>query len=179
MEVRIKYQLLSKATISSISYNSVYGVLGLAADGNDTATFFSPSGTNDLRLSPRLSAESRPPSSGCISWSPNGKLVAVANTKVQLWVFDGVKMAPLRVINQGYIQIKNIVWSQDSRHYLCYGLTPKDTPLAINIRNVQTNELRQIQTSDIAVLANFDPFGKYIMVLLMKNCLDLYDAHTL
>lgn len=71
------------------------------------------------------------------------------------------------------------MWSQDSQLYLCYGITPKDTPLSLNIRNIETQHLKQIYTSDMVILANFDPFGKYIVVLLLGNALELYDAHTL
>lgn len=46
MEVRANYQLLSKATISSISYNPQYDLLALIADGNDTVTFFSLSSSH-------------------------------------------------------------------------------------------------------------------------------------
>lgn len=41
MEVRIKYELVSRSTISSISFNHQFGVLSVVADGNDTAAFFS------------------------------------------------------------------------------------------------------------------------------------------
>lgn len=41
MEVRVKYEVISKATISSISYNHQCDLLALVAEGNDTASFFS------------------------------------------------------------------------------------------------------------------------------------------
>lgn len=99
MEVRIKYELASKATISNISYNPVFGVLAVIADGNDTVTFFSLSSMTEMKLMPRMNGESRPPSSGTVSWSPNGKIIAVANTKVELWAFDGQRLAPIKAIN--------------------------------------------------------------------------------
>jgi hypothetical protein len=52
----------------------------MVADGNDTASFFSLS--PELSLMPRFSGESKPPSSGNITWSPNGLYVIVANVKV-------------------------------------------------------------------------------------------------
>lgn len=52
MEVRVRYEVVSRATISCISYNHQYDLLGLVADGNDTASFFSPQ--PDLSLIPRF-----------------------------------------------------------------------------------------------------------------------------
>lgn len=40
MEVTIKYQVINKSTISSMSYNQHYNILATVADGNDTATFY-------------------------------------------------------------------------------------------------------------------------------------------
>lgn len=40
MEVTIKYQVINKSTISSMSYNHHYNILATVADGNDTATFY-------------------------------------------------------------------------------------------------------------------------------------------
>jgi hypothetical protein len=40
MEVRLKYELISKATISCISYNTQYNILATVAHGNDTAKFY-------------------------------------------------------------------------------------------------------------------------------------------
>ncbi len=48
MEVRVKYELLSKATISSIAYNPQCNLLAAVADGIDTALFFTPTGQLDL-----------------------------------------------------------------------------------------------------------------------------------
>ncbi len=62
---------------------------------------------------------------------------------------------------------------------MCYGINPKDSPLSVNVRNLETNELKQIITQDTPILVNFDPFGKYIAVLMLKNNIDLYDASTL
>jgi len=42
MEVRLKYEIVSKATISSISYCQHFNLLAAVADGNDTASFFVP-----------------------------------------------------------------------------------------------------------------------------------------
>lgn len=81
MEVRVKYQVISRATISSISYSHQCGILTVVADGNDTASFFSAS-LPDMNLITRFQGESKPPSLGCISWSPNGLMIAVANVKV-------------------------------------------------------------------------------------------------
>lgn len=81
MEVRLKYEVVSRATISGMSYNHQCGILTVVADGNDTASFFSPSAP-DMNLIPRFQGESKPPSLGCISWSPNGVMIAVANIKV-------------------------------------------------------------------------------------------------
>jgi hypothetical protein len=50
MEVRVKNEIVSKASISSISYNQHYNLLAVVADGNDTASFFVP--TADLSLKP-------------------------------------------------------------------------------------------------------------------------------
>lgn len=80
MEVSVRYHLVSKSTISALSLNPQLPLLALTAFGSDTATFFTPS--FDSTLVPRFVGESRPPSSACISWSPNGKLVAVAGVKV-------------------------------------------------------------------------------------------------
>ena len=54
MEVRVKYELVSRSTISSISYNQQFGILSVVADGNDTAAFFSVE-TNELALANRFS----------------------------------------------------------------------------------------------------------------------------
>lgn len=80
MEVTAKYELLSKATISSISYNSHHGILALIADGNDTVAFFSLSPHS--HFTPILTTDTRPPSARSVSWSPNGRFIAVVNIKV-------------------------------------------------------------------------------------------------
>ena len=53
MEVRVRYELVSRSTISTISYNHQFGILALVADGNDTASFFTLGA--DLSLIPRFS----------------------------------------------------------------------------------------------------------------------------
>jgi WD40 repeat protein len=98
---------------------------------------------------------------------------------VDLWRFEEERMAPLRIINEGFIEIKRVTWAQDSQCYLCYGINPKDTPLSVNIRHIESNTLRQILTQETPVLADFDPFGKYIAVLGVSNVLELYDTRTL
>lgn len=88
-------------------------------------------------------------------------------------------MAPLAVIHEGYIEIKNLIWSPDSQNYICHGVNPKDMPLAVNIRRLENLEVRQIFTEETAVMANFDPFGKYVVVLLLSNTLEVFDVRTL
>jgi|688.fasta_scaffold396045_2 hypothetical protein len=52
MEVRVKYQVISKATISSLSFNHKFNLIGAVADGSDTATFYTIG--PDLSLYPRF-----------------------------------------------------------------------------------------------------------------------------
>lgn len=44
-------------------------------------------------------------------------------------------------------------------------------PIYVAIRNIHSDALRQIYVKDVPVLANFDPFGKYIMIMSNKNVL--------
>lgn len=60
MEVRVKYEIVSKSTLSFISYNHHFSILALVANGNDTATFFSVA--RELALTPKFQMESRPSS---------------------------------------------------------------------------------------------------------------------
>jgi hypothetical protein len=52
MEVRVKYQVISKATITNLSFNHKFNLIGVVADGSDTATFYTIS--PDLSLYPRF-----------------------------------------------------------------------------------------------------------------------------
>jgi WD40 repeat protein len=102
MEVRIKYEIASRSTISSISFNSVYNILAVTADGNDTTNFFTVD-SSTLKLVPKFNGESKPPASGCVSWSPNGHYIIVANLKVEIWKFDGNRLTPIRIVNEGFV----------------------------------------------------------------------------
>ena len=46
MEVTLKYELINRHTINSISYNSRYNILGITGNGNDTASFFAVEGVH-------------------------------------------------------------------------------------------------------------------------------------
>ena len=46
MEVTLKYELINRHTINSISYNGRYNILGITGNGNDTASFFAVEGVH-------------------------------------------------------------------------------------------------------------------------------------
>jgi len=56
--------------------------------------------------------------------------------KVEIWKFDGNRLSPVRIVNEGFVEIKNISWSHDSQNYLCYGINHKDAALSVTIRNI-------------------------------------------
>lgn len=123
MEVFARYQLLSKCTITAMSFNPNHSLLALTADGNDTATFFMPGA--DLSLIPKFVNESRPSSLACIAWSPNGRYIGVAGSKIEVWKFENMKLSPIGTFQEGFVEIKNLVWAPDSKSYLCNGINSK------------------------------------------------------
>lgn len=69
-----------------------------------------------------------------LSWSPDGIYLALGSNHLEIWKFDGKKIAPLRNFSDDFIDIKIISWSPDFQNLAYGGLSKKNT---IKIRSLE------------------------------------------
>jgi hypothetical protein len=108
-----------------------------------------------------------------IAWSADGKFLALGLNNIELWSFHKKKLSPLKNYTEDFIDIKIIAWSPDSTSYCCGGLNKKNS---IKIRNVENGTCKEIILSLAVSSISYDPFGKYLLILLRNNVLNVYNS---
>lgn len=74
------------------------------------------------------------------------------------------------------MDIKVIEWSPDSVWVAYGGLSKKNT---VKIKNIQSGVTQEIFIPVVVCSISYDPFGKYLLLLLRNNILYLYNANSL
>ena len=111
-----------------------------------------------------------------IAWSKDGNCLALGSNNLELWRFDGRKMTPVKSYSEDFVDIKIVVWSPDSQSIAYGGLSKKNT---IKIKNIQLGATRDLPIPLAVSGISFDPFGKYLVILLRNNVISVYNTSNL
>ena len=74
------------------------------------------------------------------------------------------------------MDVKIISWSPDSSQVAYGGLSRKNT---IKIKNIETGATRDLPIPLAVCGISFDPFGKYLILLLRSNIVYVYNSNNL
>lgn len=173
MDLKVKSHILSKYFISKIALNHPHNILAVLVDSADTLSFFhlAPSPT------PIFQGMSKPSGKkNCLAWSNDGTYLALGSNNLELWKFDGKKMVPIKNYSEDFLDVKIVAWSPDSQSIAYGGLSMKNS---IKIKNIQTGATKDILISLAVCGISFDPFGKYLLILLRNNFLYVYNSANL
>jgi WD40 repeat protein len=139
MEVIVKNIQISKTHISKMAYNNLNNILACNIDGNDTVLFFALD-SQTMTFIELFKGMSKPPGSKIsMSWSPDGKYLALAAGNIEIWEFKDGRIKPVKTFQEDFIEIKIIEWSVDSQCYACGGISRTNT---IKVRNIETGKMR-------------------------------------
>ena len=75
-------------------------------------------------------------------------------------------MAPVKSYSEDFVDVKIVAWSPDSQSIAYGGLSKKNT---IKIKNIQVGGTRDLSIPLTVSGISFDPFGKYLVILLRSN----------
>ena len=138
MDLKIKNHILSKKFISKFAYNHNQSILACIVDSADTIAFFHLN-KEEKSLIQIFAGTSKPSGKkSSIAWSHDGKYLALGSHNLQLWFFDGLKMAPKKVFPEDFIELKLLAWSPGSTMIAYGGLSKKSTIKIKNIENGST-----------------------------------------
>lgn len=85
-------------------------------------------------------------------------------------------MVPVRTFAEEFVDIKMIAWSPDSLWIAYGGLSKKNT---VKIKNIQSGATQEISIPLVVCSISYDPFGKYLLLLLRNNILYVYNSTSL
>lgn len=173
MDLKVKSHTLSKYFISKIALNTPHNILAVLVDSADTLSFFhlSPEPT------PIFQGMSKPSGKkNCLAWSNDGTYLALGSNNLELWKFDGKKMVPIKNYSEDFLDVKIVAWSPDSLSVAYGGLSIKN---AIKIKNIQSGSTKDLPITHAVCSISFDPFGKYLLLLLRNNFVSVYNSTNL
>lgn len=108
MEVIVKNSQLSKTYISKMAYNHVNNILACNIDGNDTVLFFALD-KDTMSFQELFKGMSKPPGSKIsMTWSPDGRYLALGAHNVELWEYKEGRLKPVRSFQEDFVEIKII-----------------------------------------------------------------------
>ena len=175
MNLKVKSELLSKYFITKFALNLKYNILVIFVDNTKTTTFFHlPPQQPPLEI---FQGQSKPTGKkSSLAWNHDGTFLALGSNSLELWKFDGKKMIAAKNYQEDFIDIKIVAWSPDC-HTIAYGgISKKNT---IKIKNISTGSTRDLVIPLTVCGISFDPFGKYLIVLLRNNVVIAYNSNDL
>jgi WD40 repeat protein len=172
MDLKAQSHILGRHFVTKIALNHPYQLLAAAIDSSDTLAFF--------RLLPNSPPEevfqgmSKPSGKkSALAWSNDGNHLALGSSNLELWRFDGKKMVPLKTFSEDFVDVKIVAWSPDSISVAYGGLSRKNV---IKVKNIESGATRDLKVPLALCSISYDPFGKYLLVLLRNNTLYVYNS---
>ena len=174
MNLKSKSHILGKHFVSKFSLNTKHNILAVYVDSADTVSFYHLANSQPQEIFQGMSKPSGKKSA--LAWSNDGAYLALGSNNLEIWKFDGKKMTPVKNYSEDFFDVKIVSWSPDSINVAYGGLSRKN---CIKIKNIQTGATKDLAIPLAVCSISFDPFGKYLLLLLRNNILYIYNASSL
>lgn len=89
---------------------------------------------------------------------------------------DEYKLTPVKTYIEDFIDIKAIAWSPDSSSLAYGGISQKNT---VKVRSLESGLRGELPFSLQVAAISYDPFGKYLLILVHSNILYVYNCTSL